>query len=97
MIQFLQQLGAKTVNRVAAVGRAGQLLRQSLIAKPAPMIMFPLLVRQLYFIGVLSLVIIIVSGLFIGMVLGLQGYTILVDYGWTWWDESINTRVVVAL
>ena len=37
--------------------------------------------RQIYAVGVLSLAIVVVSGLFIGMVLGLQGYTILTDYG----------------
>ena len=37
--------------------------------------------KQLYSVGVLSLAIIVVSGLFIGMVLGLQGYTILSDFG----------------
>lgn len=94
MIQFLQQLGAKTINRVAAVGRAGQLLSQSLIARPAPRMMLPLLIRQLYFIGVLSLVIILVSGLFIGMVLGLQGYTILVDYGS---EQAVGQMVALSL
>ncbi len=39
-----------------------------------------LLVRQLYNVGVLSMLIIIVSGLFIGMVLGLQGYLVLTTY-----------------
>ena len=40
-----------------------------------------LTIDQVCVVGVLSLSIIIVSGLFIGMVLGLQGYTILADYG----------------
>jgi phospholipid/cholesterol/gamma-HCH transport system permease protein len=40
-----------------------------------------LTIKQLYVVGVQSLLIIIVSGLFIGMVMALQGYTILVDYG----------------
>ncbi|MGV8677763.1 ABC transporter permease, partial [Pseudomonas aeruginosa] len=40
-----------------------------------------LLVKQLYSVGVLSLAIIVVSGLFIGMVLALQGYNILISYG----------------
>ncbi|GAL06429.1 uncharacterized ABC transporter permease component YrbE [Photobacterium aphoticum] len=43
--------------------------------------MFPLLMRQLYSVGVLSVAIILVSGLFIGMVLSLQGYIVLVDFG----------------
>ena len=37
--------------------------------------------REIYFTGVLSLIIIIVSGLFVGMVLGLQGYETLKRYG----------------
>ena len=37
--------------------------------------------REIYFAGVLSLVIIMVSGLFVGMVLGLQGYDTLQRYG----------------
>ncbi|WMY94745.1 MAG: lipid asymmetry maintenance ABC transporter permease subunit MlaE [Arsenophonus sp.] len=38
---------------------------------------WPLLIKQFYNVGVLSLVIILVSGLFIGMVLALQGYLVL--------------------
>ncbi len=38
---------------------------------------FQLLVKQLYSVGVMSLVIIVVSGAFIGMVLALQGFSIL--------------------
>jgi len=40
-----------------------------------------LILRELYFTGVLSLIIILVSGLFVGMVLGLQGYETLQTYG----------------
>ncbi|MGL4828680.1 MAG: lipid asymmetry maintenance ABC transporter permease subunit MlaE, partial [Vibrio sp.] len=53
-----------------------------------------LLVRQLYSIGVQSLAIIIVSGLFIGMVLSLQGYVILVDYGA---ETSLGQMVALSL
>lgn len=55
---------------------------------------FPSLVRQLYSIGVQSLAIIIVSGLFIGMVLSLQGYVILVDYGA---ETSLGQMVALSL
>ena len=94
MLNVLQRLGHQFFNRLSALGRAGQLLFQSLIAKPAPLMMFPLLVSQLYFVGVLSLVIIVVSGLFIGMVLGLQGYTILVDYGS---EQAVGQMVALSL
>jgi phospholipid/cholesterol/gamma-HCH transport system permease protein len=40
-----------------------------------------LLIQQIYAVGVLTLLIILVSGLFVGMVLGLQGYNTLVDFG----------------
>lgn len=53
-----------------------------------------LLVRQLYAVGVLSLPIILVSGLFVGMVLGLQGYANLVDFGAT---SSLGTVVALSL
>ena len=38
------------------------------------------MIRQMYFSGVLSILIIAVSGLFVGMVLGLQGYTQLAKF-----------------
>ena len=41
---------------------------------------FNLIVRQMYFSGVLSVLIVAVSGLFVGMVLGLQGYTQLAKF-----------------
>jgi phospholipid/cholesterol/gamma-HCH transport system permease protein len=47
-----------------------------------------------YKVGVLSLVIIVVSGLFIGMVLALQGYSILVDYGS---EQAVGQMVALTL
>ena len=77
----LQQLGAATISSITGFGRAGLMLFGALIGKPDFRKGFPLLVKQLYVIGVLSLLIILVSGLFIGMVLALQGYTVLVKFG----------------
>ncbi len=94
MIDFLARFGRTLFDRIAATGRAGGLIFQSLVAKPTPIVMFPLLMKQIYFVGVLSLVIIVVSGLFIGMVLGLQGYTILVDYGS---EQAVGQMVALSL
>lgn len=52
------------------------------------------LISQLYFVGVLSLIIIIVSGFFVGMVLGLQGYNTLSDFGA---EESLGVFVALSL
>ncbi|MCS4306650.1 phospholipid/cholesterol/gamma-HCH transport system permease protein [Rheinheimera pacifica] len=77
----LQQLGAATINSITGFGRAGIMLFGSIIGIPNVRKGLPLLIKQLYVIGVLSLLIILVSGLFIGMVLALQGYTVLVKFG----------------
>jgi phospholipid/cholesterol/gamma-HCH transport system permease protein len=55
---------------------------------------FRLTIREIYFAGVLSLVIIAVSALFVGMVLGLQGYETLVRYGSA---EAVGTLVALSL
>ncbi|SFG76510.1 lipid asymmetry maintenance ABC transporter permease subunit MlaE [Neptunomonas qingdaonensis] len=94
MLDQIASLGRLGLDRLAGAGRAGGVLWQSLVAKPEPVVMFPLLLKQIYFVGVLSLVIIIVSGLFIGMVLGLQGYTILVDYGS---EQAVGQMVALSL
>jgi phospholipid/cholesterol/gamma-HCH transport system permease protein len=74
-------LGADALAVVEAVGRAGIMLFHSIATVPNLRTALPLLARQVYAIGVLSLVIIVVAGLFIGMVLGLQLYRVLVDFG----------------
>jgi phospholipid/cholesterol/gamma-HCH transport system permease protein len=50
--------------------------------------------REIYFAGVLSLIIIVVSGLFVGMVLALQGYETLQKYGSS---EAVGTLVALSL
>lgn len=81
MTQWLQHLGALTIELLQTLGRATVLWWQALSGMPNWRVGGHLLVRQLYFIGVHSLVIIVVSGAFIGMVLALQGYTVLVRFG----------------
>ncbi|MET4162306.1 phospholipid/cholesterol/gamma-HCH transport system permease protein [Marinobacterium sp. MBR-111] len=94
MLNMLQRLGHRSLSRLAALGRASQVLFQSLVARPQPLVMLPLVLKQIWFVGVLSLVIIVVSGGFIGMVLGLQGYTILVDYGS---EQAVGQMVALSL
>ncbi|MFZ5722317.1 MAG: lipid asymmetry maintenance ABC transporter permease subunit MlaE [Pseudomonadota bacterium] len=81
VIARVQALGRAALEIVEATGRAGTMLFHSVATVPDPRTALPLLVKQIYAIGVLSLVIIVVAGLFIGMVLGLQLYRVLVDFG----------------
>ena len=81
MIDFFVRFRAETLStHYAALVGQPSCWRSLLVGKPQPLKMFPLLIRQLYVVGVQSMLIILISGLFIGMVLGLQGYTILVDF-----------------
>ena len=63
------------------VGEATFFLFAVIAALPGALLRPRLLVQQLYMIGMLSLIIIAVSGSFIGMVLALQGYRTLATFG----------------
>lgn len=81
MITLIQKLGRFGILFCERVGISGIFLLRTLSRKPRFLRFFPLLVEQLYVVGVLSLIIVVVSGVFIGMVLGLQGYNILQKFG----------------
>ncbi|NQZ88940.1 MAG: lipid asymmetry maintenance ABC transporter permease subunit MlaE [Colwellia sp.] len=90
----LLSLGQSIINTVSGLGRAIVLLVSALLHVPNVRKGFPLLMQQLYAVGVLSLMIVMVSGLFIGMVISLQGYTILVGYGA---EGSLGPMVALSL
>ncbi|MCG9598423.1 lipid asymmetry maintenance ABC transporter permease subunit MlaE [Vibrio sp. Isolate25] len=78
---FVASTGRRAMGVCESFGRASLMLFGALVSRPRPIQHLPLLVKQLYSVGVQSLIIIVLSGLFIGMVLSLQGYVILVDFG----------------
>ncbi|MGD8308224.1 MAG: lipid asymmetry maintenance ABC transporter permease subunit MlaE [Chromatiales bacterium] len=94
MIEWIAQLGRVGLGVVERVGRAHLLLvgilggLGSLAVRPA------LLVRQLFSVGVLSVLIITVSGLFVGMVLALQGFYVLSKFGA---EEALGVMVAASL
>jgi phospholipid/cholesterol/gamma-HCH transport system permease protein len=90
----LQLLGRNTLGLISGLGRAVIILLSALLHMPNMRKGTPLLLQQLYSVGVMSLVIIVVSGGFIGMVLALQGYTILVGYGA---EASLGPMVALSL
>jgi len=80
--ELLRALGARIVNSwIWRLGFACRFLWLTLKESGPSFRRFHLTIREIYFAGVLSLVIVLVSGLFVGMVLGLQGYDTLVRYG----------------
>jgi phospholipid/cholesterol/gamma-HCH transport system permease protein len=88
------RLGANVINGIWRAGTMARFFGQVLVSSLTSLQRFRLVMREVYFSGVLSLIIIIVSGLFIGMVLGLQGYQTLQRYGAT---ESIGVLVALSL
>lgn len=81
MIAYIQALGRFGVEILQHYGKAGILLFRVVFYPPNFRKGFPLVLQQVYAEGVLSLLIIIVSGLFIGMVVALQGYHTLAKFG----------------
>jgi phospholipid/cholesterol/gamma-HCH transport system permease protein len=77
----IQKVGQFGIDFCARLGCSGLFLFQVLFRRPRFQRFLPLLVQQLYFIGVLSLVIVVVSALFIGMVVALQGHHTLERFG----------------
>ena len=94
MTEFISRQGRRALDVCQTMGRATMVLYGALVSRPQPGKMFPLLMRQLYNVGVLSVAIILVSGLFIGMVLSLQGYIVLVDFGA---ETSLGQMVALSL
>lgn len=80
-ISFVRRLGAGLVDSVWRLGFAARFMMLLLIYSGQSFRRLHLTIREIYFSGVLSLLIIVVSGLFVGMVLGLQGYETLQRFG----------------
>jgi phospholipid/cholesterol/gamma-HCH transport system permease protein len=81
------------VDFLRGAGRATIFFGAVLAAIPAALTRPRLLAQQVYSVGVLSMVIIVVSGSFIGMVLALQGYRTLVGFGA---EESLGVFVALV-
>jgi phospholipid/cholesterol/gamma-HCH transport system permease protein len=79
---------------LAQVGACGLFLLQILAAIPKSLRHFKETIRQIWFVGAMSLVIIMTCGLFVGMVLGLQLYYVLSIFGGT---AASGTVVALAL
>jgi phospholipid/cholesterol/gamma-HCH transport system permease protein len=81
MMNRVNTLGHWGVQLLRDYGKAGILLSRVIFCVPNIKKGVPLVVQQIYAEGVLSLLIIIVSALFIGMVVALQGYHTLAKFG----------------
>src|SRR3569833_955266 len=90
----LRRLGRGTIHSVTRLGFASRFFLAVVVHSPSALRRFQLTLREIYFAGARSLVIILESGLFVGMVLALQGYEVLTRYGA---DESLGILVALSL
>lgn len=91
---WVRKLGTATVDRIWRLGFAARFFWQVLLQSGTSFRRLHLTLREIYSGGVLSLLIILVSGLFVGLVLGLQGFEILQRFGST---EALGTMVALSL
>lgn len=81
-MQQIARIGRSGIAFTQSLGQSALLLWMALTAPPDRLSReFRRLVTQIYFIGVNSVLIVMLSGLFIGMVLALQGHTVLSRFG----------------
>lgn len=93
-LSLLTRLGLGTRSKLADLGRGARLFARLLQLSGPTLRRFSLVRDQVHFLGNYSLAIIAVSGLFVGFVLGLQGYYTLQRYGSS---EALGLLVALSL
>lgn len=94
MLGLLQAAGRWAITAVQKLGRANLFLAHVLAGTGAVLWRFRLLVSQIYNVGVLSILLVGISGIFVGMVLGLQGYYVLSSFGA---EQTLGIMVAASL
>ncbi len=93
-VDKIANFGATTLRGLRRLGRASIFLLQVLVSCVSLLRQPNLLIKQLYAVGVQTLLIVIVAGLFVGMVMALQFYYALVDFGA---EDSVGMMVALSL
>jgi len=83
MMGAIARLGRMGIVTCQNIGQSGVFLARVVMQPPKWRQLFSLGSEQIYRVGVLSLIIVLLSALFIGMVVALQGYNILNKFGAT--------------
>ena len=94
MTDAFQRLGRWALGLFEGLGRGCLFFMDACVGFGSLVTRPTLLVKQLYSVGALSLMIIVISGLFVGMVLALQGFYILSNFGA---EEALGVMVAASL
>jgi phospholipid/cholesterol/gamma-HCH transport system permease protein len=90
----VRNVGRHAIDSILRLGYASRFFALTLLNSGTSFLRVRLIVRELYFTGVLSMIIILISGLFVGMVLGYQGYQTLKTYGS---ESALGVLVALSL
>ena len=90
----IKTIGHRVINALWRIGMASRFFFLTLVYSGSSFRRFHLIIKELFSTGVMSLIIIIVAGLFVGMVLGLQGYETLKRYGS---ESALGSMVALSL
>ncbi len=93
-MRLIEELRSSLADSLVGLGSVTRFLVRLLTATPRALLRPRLISQQVYNCGALSLVIIMLSGLFVGMVLGLQGYQLLRRFGS---EEALGTAAAIGL
>ncbi|UTW06770.1 lipid asymmetry maintenance ABC transporter permease subunit MlaE [Pseudomonas benzenivorans] len=93
-LERVRLFGRAGLDVLATFGRSSIFLMRAIFGRGTSGKPLQLLIKQLYSVGVMSLAIIVVSGVFIGMVLSLQGFNILARYGS---EQAVGQMVALTL
>ena len=94
VVKSIRVIGYRTVNAVWRLGYASRFFVMILLYSGLSFRRFRLIVKEMFSSGVMSLIIILVAGMFVGMVLGLQGYETLKRYGT---ESALGSLVALSL
>src|ERR1700720_2740976 len=91
---MFRELWESFTDALEGLGSVVHFLFRLVVHSPPALLRFDLIVQQVFNAGALSLVIIMLSGLFVGMVLGLQGFQLLQRFGS---EEALGTAAAIGL
>jgi phospholipid/cholesterol/gamma-HCH transport system permease protein len=93
-MSVVRELWESMLDGLLGLGAYVRFLLRLVVVTPGALLRFDLIMQQIYNTGALSLVIIMLSGLFVGMVLGLQGFQLLERFGS---EESLGVAAAIGL
>ncbi len=93
-MKVINELWQSLLDALTGLGSVTRFLVRMIVVTPGALLRFDLIVQQIWNSGALSLVIIMLAGLFVGMVLGLQGFTLLQRFGS---EESLGVAAAIGL